>query len=127
MGIGSLCGGFNPETGYQGCQQNLYEYLPGDANMINGQWPPKVIGADVTYLVGYFRGINGQCLVGGFYNSGDANGDCRIIGSDVTRLVSYFRGTADILHCADYPPAWLIPDDCPSEAPAGWPNCEVAR
>jgi hypothetical protein len=102
-----------------------YEYLPGDANMINGQWPPKVIGADVTYLVGYFRVINGPCLGGGFFNAGDANGDCNIIGSDVTRLVSYFRGISDIAHCADYPPAWLVPDDCPSEAPAGWPNCEA--
>jgi hypothetical protein len=102
-----------------------YDYLPGDANMINGQWPPKVIGADVTYLVGYFRGINGQCLVGGFYNAGDANGDCNIIGSDVTRLVSYFRGLSDIAYCADYTPAWLVPDDCPTEAPDGWPNCEV--
>jgi hypothetical protein len=108
------------------CEEpDTYEYLPGDANMINGQWPPKVIGADVTYLVGYFRGINGQCLVGGFYNSGDANGDCNIIGSDVTRLVSYFRGLSEIAHCADYPPAWLVPDDCPTEAPDGWPNCEV--
>jgi hypothetical protein len=104
---------------------DAYEYLPGDANMINGQWPPKIIGADVTYLVGYFRGINRQCLVGGFFNSGDANGDCRIIGSDVTRLVSYFRGLSAISHCADYPPAWLVPDDCPTEAPIGWPNCEV--
>jgi hypothetical protein len=103
---------------------DTYDYLPGDANMINGQWPPKIIGADVTYLVGYFRGINGQCLVGGFYNSGDANGDCTIIGSDVTRLVSYFRGLSDIAHCADYTPAWLVPDDCPTEAPIGWPNCE---
>jgi hypothetical protein len=106
-------------------ENGSYEYLPGDANMINGQWPPKIIGADVTYLVGYFRGINGPCLVGGFFNSGDANGDCNIIGSDVTRLVSYFRGLSDIAHCADYTPAWLIPDDCPSEAPDGWPNCEV--
>jgi hypothetical protein len=103
---------------------DAYEYLPGDANMINGQWPPKIIGADVTYLVGYFRGINGPCLVGGFFNAGDANGDCRIIGSDVTRLVSYFRGLSAISHCADYPPAWLVPDDCPTEAPDGWPNCE---
>jgi hypothetical protein len=106
-------------------ESGTYQYLPGDANMINGQWPPTIIGGDVTYLVGYFRGINGPCLVGGFYNSADANGDCSIIGSDVTRLVSYFRGISDIAHCEDYPPAWLVPDDCPSEAPAGWPNCEA--
>jgi fibronectin type 3 domain-containing protein len=104
--------------------QSGYAYLPGDANMINGQWPPTIIGGDVTYLVGYFRGINGPCLVGGFYNSADANADCRIIGSDVTRLVSYFRGISTIDYCADYPPMWLISEDCPTEAPAGWPNCE---
>jgi hypothetical protein len=125
MGEGSTCGDYDEETGWSGCNQTQdYEYLPGDANMINGQWPPKIIGADVTYLVGYFRGINGPCLVGGFYNSADANGDCNIIGSDVTRLVSYFRGLSAISHCADYPPAWLVPGDCPPEAPAGWPNCE---
>jgi hypothetical protein len=98
-----------------------YQYLPGDANMINGQWPPVVIGSDVTYLVGYFRGINGPCLVGGFFNSSDANGDCSIIGSDVTRLVSYFRGISDIGYCTDYPPAWPpVPDTMPD----GWPSCE---
>jgi hypothetical protein len=123
----ATCDDINPENGIADICEDVptYQYLPGDANMINGQWPPKIIGADVTYLVGYFRGINGPCLVGGFYNSGDANGDCSIIGSDVTRLVSYFRGLSAISHCADYPPAWLIPEDCPPEAPDGWPNCEV--
>jgi hypothetical protein len=119
--------GCDPAFCLIGSEFNGYAYLPGDANMINGQWPPTIIGGDVTYLVGYFRGINGPCLVGGFYNAADANGDCLIIGSDVTRLVSYFRGISDIAHCADYPPAWLVPGDCPTEVPAGWPNCEVAR
>jgi hypothetical protein len=101
-----------------------YNYLPGDANMENGIWPPTVIGGDVTYLVGWFRGINGSYFVGGFYNSADANGGCSIIGSDVTRLVSFFSGTAAISHCADYPTAWPpLPDEMPSD----WPNCEVAR
>jgi hypothetical protein len=100
------------------------QYLPGDANMSVGQWPPQVIGGDVTYLVNYFRGLSNACLLGGFYCSGDANADCQVIGSDVTRMVTYFRGLADIIPCADYPPAWLTPDDLPGEAPAGWPNCE---
>ena len=106
------------------CEPFLYSYLPGDANMSNGQWPPKIIGGDVTYLVGYFRGINGPCLIGGFYNSADVNGDCVIIGSDVTRLVSYFRGISSLDHCPNYTPMWLVPDDCPTEMPDGWPGCE---
>jgi hypothetical protein len=118
-GEGADCGDYDEETElWSGCSEQIYDYLPGDANMINGQWPPTIIGGDVTYLVGYFRGINGPCLVGGLYNSADANGDCSIIGSDVTRLVSYFRGIA---HCADYPPAW---PPLPDEMPSGWPNCE---
>jgi len=102
-----------------------YEYYPGDANMGTGQWPPQVIGGDVTYLVGYFRGINQACLIGDtpFYCSGDANGDCSVIGSDVTKMVSYFRGLTGIDYCPDYEPIWLSPDDFPTEAPSGWPNC----
>jgi hypothetical protein len=104
-----------------------YEYVPGDANMINGQWPPTVIGADVTYLVGYFRGLNGPCLVSGFYNSADANGDCQIIGSDVTKMVTYFRGLTTISYCADYPPKWADPSSAAEDPePADWPNCESA-
>lgn len=104
-----------------------YEYLPGDANMANGAWPPAVIGSDVTYLVNYFRGMptNPACLVNGFYCAADVNADCRVIGSDVTRLVNFFRGLGSIEPCPDYPPAWLTPADCPAEAPAGWPNCEA--
>ena len=104
-----------------------YEYFAGDANMINGIWPPVVIGSDVTYLINYFRGASEPCFIYGFFASADANGDCSIIGSDVTRLVNYFRGVGEIVHCPDYNPCWLTPDDLPDEAPAGWPNCETLR
>jgi hypothetical protein len=106
--------------------QTTYDYLPGDANMSNGIWPPVLIGSDVTYLVGYFRGLNPGCKIGNplFYCSGDANGDCQIIGSDVTKLVSYFRGIAAIEYCPDYVPLWPTPDDLPTEGPSGWPNCQ---
>lgn len=101
-----------------------YQYVPGDANMANGLWPPQIIGADATFLVNYFRGTASACLLDGFFCSADVNGDCQVIGSDVTRLVNYFRGTAVLDYCADYPPAWLTPDDCPVDAPSGWPNCD---
>ncbi|MCP4583429.1 MAG: HYR domain-containing protein [candidate division Zixibacteria bacterium] len=101
-----------------------YAYLPGDANMPNAIWPPTVIGADVTYLVNYFRAISGPCLLDNFYAAADINGDCLVIGSDVTRLVNYFRGDAEITWCPDYEPAWPTPNDLPGEAPPGWPNCE---
>ena len=101
------------------------EYLPGDANMRNGIWPPQTIGADVTYLVNYFRSISVPCILSGLFIAADANGDCQVIGSDVTRMVNYFRGTGDLSWCPQYPPAWLTPEDCPIEAPAGWPNCET--
>ncbi len=107
-----------------------YEYLPGDANMAAGAWPPNVIGADVTYLVNYFRAIASPCLLGGYYASGDANGDCLVIGADVTYLVQYFRGANTIKYCGDdvgeddYTPAWLNTGELPPSAPAGWPNCE---
>ncbi|MCP4583428.1 MAG: hypothetical protein GY839_17605 [candidate division Zixibacteria bacterium] len=103
-----------------------YQYLPGDANMFNGQWPPQVIGGDVTYLVNYFRGMetNVPCFLDGFWASGDANGDCLVIGSDVTKLVSYFRGITELNNCPDFEPAWPTPDDPPGEAPPDWPNCE---
>ncbi|MCP4582292.1 MAG: hypothetical protein GY839_11820 [candidate division Zixibacteria bacterium] len=101
-----------------------YEYLPGDANMPNGIWPPAVIGSDVTYLVNYFRSIGGPCLLDGFYASADANGDCLVIGSDVTKLVTYFRGMTSLSYCIDYEPAWHDPSELPPSAPSGWPNCE---
>ncbi|MCP4582439.1 MAG: hypothetical protein GY839_12580 [candidate division Zixibacteria bacterium] len=102
-------------------------YLPSDVNMAYGIWPPQVIGGDVTYFVNYFRGMPSSvpCPLDGFWCSADVNGDCIIIGSDVTRLVHVFRTGGDLYrYCADYPPAWLTPDDLPVEAPEGWPNCE---
>ncbi len=104
-----------------------YPYLPGDINMYNGIWPPECIGSDVTYLVGYFRGVsaNQPCYLDDFWASADANGDCNIIGSDVTRLVNYFRGNVSLLYCPDYEPLWLTPDDLPDDAAAGWPNCDI--
>jgi hypothetical protein len=104
-----------------------YEYLAGDANMANGGWPPQVIGGDLTYLLGYLRGFNPGCELGGFYCSGDVNGDCLIIGSDVTRLQNYLSGGAPPSYCPDYPPRWLTAGDLPAQAPPGWPNCEQAK
>ena len=101
-----------------------YQYLPGDANMAAGSWPPNVIGADVTYLVNYFRAIAAPCLLDGFYTSGDANGDCSVIGADVTYLVQYFRGANELHFCPDYEPSWSGSGDLPAEAPDGWPNCD---
>jgi hypothetical protein len=34
-----------------------FSYLPGDVNMSAGAWPPAAIGADVTFLVNFFRGL----------------------------------------------------------------------
>jgi len=106
-------------------EAQVWEYLPGDANMYNGGWPPSVIGADVTYLVNYFRGqpTSNPCLFNYFWASADANGDCEIIGSDVTRLVNYFRGSRGLEFCGDILPAWPTPEDVPFEAPPQWPNC----
>jgi len=104
----------------------LYGYLPGDVNMSAGTWPAAATGPDVTYLVNYFRGAptSHSCLLGGFWCSADANGDCNIIGSDVTKLVNVFRGIGSILYCADCEPIWPTPGDLPAEAPPSWPGCE---
>ncbi|MCP4581997.1 MAG: hypothetical protein GY839_10285 [candidate division Zixibacteria bacterium] len=102
-----------------------YQYLPGDANMPSGLWPPAVIGADVTYLVNYFRTTSDPCLMESYYAAADINGDCLVIGSDVTRLVNYFRAEAEISWCPDFAPAWPTPDYLPPDAPIGWPNCDV--
>jgi len=103
-----------------------YAYLPGDVNMHIGNWPPSIIGNDVTYLVNYFRGIETiqPCHLEGFWASADANGDCNVIGSDVTKLVTYFRGAGGLRNCIDFEPLWPTPSALPEEAPAGWPNCE---
>jgi len=104
---------------------DVVDYVPGDANMGAGIWPPQVIGSDVTYLVNFFRGTASRCDLEGFYCSADTNGDCRVIGSDVTKLVAYFRGIGNLGYCPEYHPAWLRPSDCPPNAPAGWPNCAM--
>jgi hypothetical protein len=103
-----------------------YAYLIGDVNMANGTWPPSVIGSDVTYLVNYFRGLPSSppCLLGGYWGSADANGDCLVIGSDVTKLVTYFRGLTTLSYCVDYEPLWHTPDELPDDPPGGWPGCE---
>ena len=103
------------------------EYLPGDANMVNGAWPPAVIGSDLTFLVNYFRGLTQSCLIDSFFCSADANGDCQVIGSDVTRLQSYLNGGAFPTYCPDYPTLWPTLNDRPASAPSGWPNCESAK
>lgn len=102
------------------------KYLPGDANMYVGLWPPSVLASDVTYLVNYFRMLpwSPPCEIAGFFCAADINGDCQIIGSDVTALISYFRGIATMSWCEAYPPLWQSPDDLPEEAPSNWPNCE---
>ncbi|MCP4584259.1 MAG: hypothetical protein GY839_21815 [candidate division Zixibacteria bacterium] len=103
-----------------------FPYLPGDANMAAGIWPPTVIGGDVTYLVNYFKGApsNTGCMQDGFFASADINGDCLVIGSDVTMLVNYFKGMNDLQYCPDYAPIWPTPDDLPEAAPIGWPYCD---
>jgi hypothetical protein len=103
-----------------------YAYLPGDANMFLGLWPPQVIGNDVTYLVNYFTGATQPCLLDGFYCAADVNGDCQVIGSDITRLQNYFLGGPPPAYCPDYPPLWPTRGDLPPNAPDGWPNCEGA-
>ncbi|MCD6161292.1 MAG: hypothetical protein J7K40_02640 [candidate division Zixibacteria bacterium] len=105
-----------------------YAYLPGDANMALGLWPPRVQGSDMTYLVNYFKGSSTSqpCLLDGFWASADINGDCNVIGTDVTRLVNYFRGTGIIEYCADYEPLWLSTSEAEvCGEPDGWPNCET--
>jgi hypothetical protein len=39
--------------------------------------------------------------------------------------VTYFRGLTSLSHCPDFPTPWLVPDDCPSAEPSGWPNCDT--
>jgi len=101
-------------------------YLPGDANMYLGIWPPMVIGGDITYLVNFFKGSPSSqgCLLDGFWASADANGDCLVMGSDVVKLGRYFKGIDSISYCPDYPPTWFTTDDIPDDQPVGWPLCE---
>ncbi|MCD6163382.1 MAG: carboxypeptidase regulatory-like domain-containing protein [candidate division Zixibacteria bacterium] len=115
-------------------QASGYAYLPGDANMSLGLWPPRTIGGDVTFLVNYFKGSSAsvQCLMNNpsagnpyFWASADANGDCIVMGSDVVKLVNYFRGTTTLSYCADYPPCWFTTGEAEADGqPVGWPNCQ---
>jgi len=125
-GLGTILSDMGAYGG--GNEQLGLSYYPGDVNMFVSAWPPAATGPDVTYLVNYFRGFetSQSCLLDGFWCSADANGDCNVIGADVTKLVNVFRGIGNIGYCADHPPAWLTPDDFPTEAPSGWPNCETA-
>jgi len=62
-------------------------FIPGDAN-----GDGEVLSSDVTYLIGFFRGLNPAPVP---WLAGDCNGDCLVIGSDVTYLVRYFSGTGN--------------------------------
>jgi hypothetical protein len=101
------------------------EYLPGDVNMYNGNWPPSIIGSDLTYLVNFFIGNLSiePCMLRGFWASADANGDCLVNGGDVTKLVNYFRGIGSMRYCPDHEPLWHNPGEIPAQPPPGWPNC----
>ena len=101
-----------------------FAYMPGDANMATGTWPPAVVGGDVTYLVNYFRGMVPACKIDDFFASADVNGNCAVNGSDVTYLVNYFRGMNEKNYCSDYVPLWESSGDLPSEAPSNWPPCD---
>jgi hypothetical protein len=119
-----------------------FEYLPGDVNMYNGVWPPNpVVGADATYLINFFRGFatSHACFMNNpgapvlwpngqpgtlFWASADVNGDCQVIGADVTKLINYLRGTTTLSWCVEYEPVWHDAGELPTEAPAGWPNCQ---
>ncbi len=61
------------------------DFVPGDVNNND-----RLSGADVTYLVGYFKGYNPSPDPAIW--RADANGDCLIGPSDVTFLVLYFKG-----------------------------------
>jgi len=123
--VGAGQGGVDIGAFGVGCGDVGYEYLPGDANMALGLWPPSVIGGDVSYLVGYFIGAgNAPCKLEDFWCSADVTGDCQVIGGDVSALVGFFIGTVpEILYCPDYEPAWL--EGVPDDAPVGWPNCDT--
>jgi hypothetical protein len=90
------------------------DFTPGDANSDG-----VIIGSDVTFTVGYFRGLNhpadscwNDLEQDWLYSALDANGDCKVIGSDVTFLVGYFRGIQPEIHwCPEIPPAGLILGD----------------
>lgn len=112
----------------------LYEYLPGDVSMYQGNWPPAVNIADVIYLNNFLHGYPSSqpCLkVGSSYNlwaSADVNGSCAVNIADVTYLFAYLQGGGSpILFCPDFEPAWPTSDELPPAAPPDWPDCFTGR
>jgi predicted outer membrane repeat protein len=78
----------------------------GDAN-----YDCQVMGADVTYLVRYFKGIGAAPYP---LWRGDASGDTTVAGADVVYLVRYLKGLGNPPvknpNCSH--PDWSIPDSC---------------
>jgi predicted outer membrane repeat protein len=78
----------------------------GDAN-----YDCQVMGADVTYLVRYFKGIGAAPYP---LWRGDASGDTIVAGADVVYLVRYLKGLGNPPvknpNCSH--PDWSIPDSC---------------
>jgi hypothetical protein len=78
----------------------------GDAN-----YDCQVMGADVTYLVRYFKGLGNAPYP---LWRGDASGDTIVAGADVTYLVRYLKGLGNPPvknpNCSN--PEWSIPDSC---------------
>jgi hypothetical protein len=78
----------------------------GDAN-----YDCRVMGADVTYLVRYFKGLGSAPYP---LWRGDASGDTIVAGADVTYVVRYLKGLGNPPvrnpNCSH--PDWSIPDSC---------------
>ena len=73
-------------------------YLLGDVN------DDSLVGvADVTYFVGYFKGLNPlppfYCDCDAGTPAADVNGSCTINAADVTRLITYFKGFSLLTYC----------------------------
>jgi hypothetical protein len=113
----------------------VYEYLPGDVDMYEGQWPPIVNYDDAAYLKDYLQGYPSShpCLkVGPSYNlwaSADVNGDCIVDVADYTYLFDYLQGRIPSLSfCPDFEPVWPTPPPSwPVDPPPGWPDCYEGR
>jgi predicted outer membrane repeat protein len=78
----------------------------GDAN-----YDCQVMGADVTYLVRYFKGIGAAPYP---LWRGDASGDTIVAGADVVYLVRYLKGLGNppVKNPNCNHPDWSIPDSC---------------
>jgi hypothetical protein len=69
--------------------KNGYVNAPRDDRSVRGDanCSGALLGADVTYLINYFRGlVDRPCSL----RAGDANAGGSITGADVTYLVNYF-------------------------------------